>query len=43
MISEAPRGAVVGLDHARPITTDLSTEGAQRYTQVAVGPNAVRR
>jgi uncharacterized secreted repeat protein (TIGR03808 family) len=43
MISEAPRGAVVGLDHARPITTDLAAEGAQRYAQVVVGANAVRR
>jgi uncharacterized secreted repeat protein (TIGR03808 family) len=43
MISETPRGAVVGLDHARPITTDLAAEGAQRYAQVVVGANAVRR
>ena len=43
MISETPRGAVVGLDHARPITTDLAVEGAQRYAQVVVGANAVRR
>jgi len=43
MISDAPRGAVVGLDHARPITQDLSAEGAQRFTQVVVGSNAVRR
>jgi len=43
MISEAPRGAVVGLDHARPITPDLSTEGAQRFAQVVVGTNSVRR
>jgi uncharacterized secreted repeat protein (TIGR03808 family) len=43
MISEAPRGAVVGLDHARAITTDLSAEGAQRYAQVVIGTNAVRR
>ena len=43
MISETPRGAVVGLDHARAITTDLSAEGAQRYAQVVVGGNAVRR
>jgi uncharacterized secreted repeat protein (TIGR03808 family) len=43
MISETPRGAVVGLDHARPITPDLTTEGAQRYAQVVVGTNAVRR
>jgi uncharacterized secreted repeat protein (TIGR03808 family) len=43
MISEAPRGAVVGLDHARAITTDLSIEGAQRFAQVVIGTNAVRR
>ena len=43
MISETLRGAVVGLDHARPITTDLSEDGAPRYTQVLVGVNAVRR
>jgi uncharacterized secreted repeat protein (TIGR03808 family) len=43
MISEAPRGAVVGLDHARPVTPDLSIEGAQRFAQVVVGSNAVRR
>jgi uncharacterized secreted repeat protein (TIGR03808 family) len=43
LISETPRGAVVGLDHARPITPDLSIEGAQRFTQVVIGTNGVRR
>jgi uncharacterized secreted repeat protein (TIGR03808 family) len=43
VISETPRGAVVGLDHARAITTDLSAEGAQRFAQVVIGANAVRR
>jgi uncharacterized secreted repeat protein (TIGR03808 family) len=43
MISETPRGAVFGLDHARAITTDLSAEGAQRFAQVVIGTNAVRR
>ncbi|MGY3697087.1 putative secreted repeat protein (TIGR03808 family) [Bradyrhizobium sp. USDA 3240] len=43
MIAETPRGAVVGLDHARPITTDLSVGGAQQYAQLVVGANAVRR
>jgi uncharacterized secreted repeat protein (TIGR03808 family) len=43
MISETPRGAVVGLDHARAITTDLSVDGAQRYAQVVIGTNAARR
>jgi uncharacterized secreted repeat protein (TIGR03808 family) len=43
MISDTPRGAVVGLDHARPVTSDLSAEGAQRFAQVVTGTNAVRR
>src|ERR1700742_4277955 len=43
MISEAPRGAVVGHDHGRPATTDLSADGAQRYAQLVIGSNAVRR
>jgi uncharacterized secreted repeat protein (TIGR03808 family) len=43
MISETPRGAVVGLDHAHAITADLSAEGAQRFAQVVIGTNAVRR
>jgi len=43
MISETPGGAVVGLHHARPITPDLSAEGAQRFAQVVIGTNAVRR
>jgi uncharacterized secreted repeat protein (TIGR03808 family) len=43
MISETPRGAVVGLDHARPITPDLSADGAQRFAHVTIGTNAVRR
>jgi uncharacterized secreted repeat protein (TIGR03808 family) len=43
VISGAPRGAVVGLDHARPVTPDLSADGAQRFAQVVMGTNAVRR
>jgi uncharacterized secreted repeat protein (TIGR03808 family) len=43
MISETPGGAVVGLNHARPVTPDLSAEGAQRFAQVIIGTNAVRR
>ncbi len=35
MISGAPRGAVVGLDHAKPVTPDLTADGAQRYQQIA--------
>ena len=43
MISETPRGAVVGLDHARAVTSDLSADGAQRFAQLVVGGNALRR
>jgi uncharacterized secreted repeat protein (TIGR03808 family) len=43
MISETPGGAVVGLHHAQPVTPDLSAEGAQRFAQVIIGTNAVRR
>jgi uncharacterized secreted repeat protein (TIGR03808 family) len=43
VISETPRGAVVGLDHARAVTPDLAADGAQRFAQVVVGGNAVRR
>jgi uncharacterized secreted repeat protein (TIGR03808 family) len=43
MISGTPRGAVVGLDHAEPVTSDLSAEGAQRYAQVVMGTNGIRR
>jgi uncharacterized secreted repeat protein (TIGR03808 family) len=42
MISGAGRGAVVGLDHAKPVTADLAAEGAQRFAQVVMGTNAVR-
>jgi uncharacterized secreted repeat protein (TIGR03808 family) len=43
LISEAPRGAVVGLDRARPVTSDLSADGAPHFAQVVITANAVRR
>lgn len=43
MISGAPRGAVVGLDHIRPVTDDLTQRGAERYAQLTLAGNAVRR
>jgi uncharacterized secreted repeat protein (TIGR03808 family) len=43
LISQTPRGAVVGHDHGRAVTADLSAEGAQRFAQVVIGGNAVRR
>jgi uncharacterized secreted repeat protein (TIGR03808 family) len=42
LISETPRGAVVGLDRMRPVTSDLAAVGAQRFAQVVIGANAVR-
>jgi uncharacterized secreted repeat protein (TIGR03808 family) len=42
LIAETPRGAVVGLDHARPVTGDLTTAGAQHFAQVVIGTNAFR-
>src|SRR3979411_1486335 len=43
VISETPPGGGVGLDHARPITPDLSADGAPRFAQVVIGTNSVRR
>lgn len=42
LISETPRGAVVGLDHIRPVTADLAADGAQHLAQVMIGANATR-
>lgn len=42
MISGTPRGAVVGLDHAKAVTGDLTVAGASRFAQVVIGANAVR-
>ena len=42
VISGAPRGAVVGLDHFRPVTADLTRSGAEKLAQVVLGTNQVR-
>ncbi len=42
MISNAPRGAVVGLDHARPVTPDLTADSGQKFAQVALSGNVVK-
>jgi uncharacterized secreted repeat protein (TIGR03808 family) len=42
VISDAPRGAVVGLDHFRPVTPDLTRSGAEKFAQVVLGTNQVR-
>ncbi|MFC5322796.1 TIGR03808 family TAT-translocated repetitive protein [Bradyrhizobium oligotrophicum] len=43
MMSGTPGGAVIGLDHIKPVTSDLTQEGAQRFAQLVIGGNAVRR
>jgi uncharacterized secreted repeat protein (TIGR03808 family) len=42
VISGTSRGAVIGLDHAKPVTSDLAVQGAQQFAQVVMGTNAVR-
>jgi uncharacterized secreted repeat protein (TIGR03808 family) len=42
MISEAPRGAIVGHDHGHPTTADLTSDGAQRFANVVLASNTVR-
>jgi uncharacterized secreted repeat protein (TIGR03808 family) len=42
-IAETARGAVVGLDHSRVITADLTGDNTERYAQIVLGGNAVRR
>ncbi|MGC2777219.1 MAG: TIGR03808 family TAT-translocated repetitive protein [Bradyrhizobium sp.] len=43
MISGTPRGAVIGLDHIKAVTGDLTQENAQRFAQLSVNGNAVPR
>jgi uncharacterized secreted repeat protein (TIGR03808 family) len=42
LISGTARGAVVGLDHAKPVTPDLTANGAERFPQIALSGNTVR-
>lgn len=42
VIAETQRGAVVGLDHAKPVTPDLTAPNATRFAQIALGTNSVR-
>src|SRR5712691_1195508 len=41
MISDARRGAILGMDHAKPVTDDLSKTGAARFAQLAIAGNRV--
>lgn len=42
VISGARRGAVVGMDHAKPVTPDLTRPGAEKLAHVSIGQNQVR-
>jgi len=41
LISGATRGAILGMDHLRPVTGDLAKDGAARYSQLAINGNRV--
>ncbi len=41
MITDARRGAILGMDHERAITGDLAKDGAARYAQLAISGNRV--
>ena len=42
LIAAAKTGAIVGMDQHKPMTGDLSREGATRYAQLAISGNRVR-
>jgi hypothetical protein len=42
MISGAQLGAIVGMEWKKPVTGDLSKDGAERYAQLSVVGNRVR-
>lgn len=42
MISNAPRGAIVGYDHAKPVTGDLMVAGASAFPRIVLSGNAAQ-
>jgi uncharacterized secreted repeat protein (TIGR03808 family) len=42
LISEVRQGAIVGMEWKKPVTGDLSKDGATRYAQLSIGGNRVR-
>jgi uncharacterized secreted repeat protein (TIGR03808 family) len=42
LIADAKNGAIVGMDLKKPVTGDLTREGASRYAQLAISGNVVR-
>jgi uncharacterized secreted repeat protein (TIGR03808 family) len=41
VLSQVTRGAVVGMDHARPVTGDLTRDGAKGYAHLSVTGNRI--
>lgn len=42
VISGTKRGAIVGMDHGKPITADLTRPGAERLAHLTIGENQIR-
>lgn len=42
LVSGSARSAIVGLNHAKPVTGDLGRESASRFAQIVLGGNAIR-
>lgn len=42
LITNAPRGAIVGYDHNKPITGDLAVVGASGFPKIVLGLNTVQ-
>jgi len=42
MIASTPRGAIVGFDHAKPVTGDLTAAGSSEFPKIVLGANAVQ-
>jgi len=42
LISNAPRGAIVGYDHDKPVTGDLAVVGASGFPKIVLGLNTVQ-
>lgn len=42
VISGAKRGAIVGMDHAKPVTPDLTRPNAERLAHLTIGENKVQ-
>ncbi len=39
IVTDFVRGAIIGMDHARPVTTELAGDGARRYAHLSITGN----